>query len=377
MLWSTYFPAQVSALAVDAAGNVYLTGNTTKSDFPVTAGLPAGAVSANIGGATGAFVTKLSATGDKILYSGLIAGHAKDCGSGSSCFLSIRNTSGVSVAVDPAGNGYFAGNTETSDLPTTSGALATKGVGAFVAKVNAAGTGLIYLTYIGPGYAAITPITYPANVARAIAADSAGNAYLAGSSFDPQFPSTAGAYQQGFSGPAPAPGTPPRAPPDAFALKINPGGTAAVWGTYLGGPAAVDTANAIALDASGNVWVTGTTASPIFPNQQGWMVGGNFVTGFNASGSALIYSALYPNDAAGQSIALDAAGLAHIAGPSGLVAAVKPGAAVAPRIFGIANAAFGGVLGRAAPREIISIYGPHIGPSTPVVAVPDSAGLLP
>ena len=106
IIFSTYFPGNIAALAVDAAGNIYVTGTTNSQTFPVTAGLPFGPVGGlgTVPIVFGAFLTKVSAAGDKIVYSTVIAGHGKDCGLGSSCFLSTRFTAGVAVAVDAAGS---------------------------------------------------------------------------------------------------------------------------------------------------------------------------------------------------------------------------------------------------------------------------------
>jgi uncharacterized protein (TIGR03437 family) len=136
-----------------------------------------------------------------------------------------------------------------------------------------------------------------------------------------------------------------------------------VWASYLGGTGA-DAAKSVALDPSGNVWLTGTNPS------------GDFLTAFNPSGSALTYSANYPSDAVSQSVAADPTGLIHVAGPTGIVGTVAPTGAPTMRIYGIANAAYGPLLGRIVPAELISIYGPHIGPATPAWATAVS-GLLP
>ena len=367
ILFSTYFPGAIQALAVDAAGNLYVTGSTYSSAFPVTPGLPAGTVTpfGSIEATSAAFVTKIAAAGDRILYSGRISGHQKNCGAGSSCFLSSRSTLGTAIAVDAAGNAYLAGNTDTADLPTTPGALLSQGTGAFVAKVNAAGTALVYLTFLGPGYIPAGPNTYAANSVAGIAADAAGNAYVTGSTFDDAFPATAGSYQPARQG-----GT------DAYAAKLNPQGSAMVWATYLGGKG-TDVARAIALDAAGNVWLSGTTDSPDFPNPIGWSQGGDFVTGLNAAGSTLTYSSRLPDDTAAASIAVDPAGTLHVAGLGGLVSTLTPTLPWAPRVFGIANAAYGPAGGRIAAGEVISVYGPHIGPATPVTAVPSAPGLMP
>ena len=367
LIFSTYFPAAIQALALDAAGNLYVTGSTYSAAFPVTPGLPAGTVTPfySLNATSAAFLTKISAAGDRILYSTRISGHQKNCGAGSSCFVSSRSTLGKAIAVDAAGNAYLAGNTDTADLPTTSGALLAQGTGAFVAKVNAAGTALVYLTYLGAGSNPVGPNTNAANSVTGIAADAAGNAYVTGSTFDDAFPATGGSYQAVRAGDT-----------DAFAAKLNPQGSALVWATYLGGKGA-DAAHAIALDGSDNVWVSGTTASPDFPNQQGWSQGGDFVAGLIPEGSRLFYSSRLPDDTAAASLAVDGPGTLHLAGYGGLVSTLSLMQPVLPRIFGIANAAFGPVGGRIVGGELISIYGPHIGPTTPVTAVADTSGTMP
>jgi hypothetical protein len=143
VIYSSYFggslsTSSVNGIATDQNGNLYVTGDTDSSDFPVTAGMPAGQVAApSAGGGTfGAFVTKLSPNGLQILYSGLIVGGTPVCQGGSSCFLSTRYTSGVGISVDSAGNAYLAGNSYTSGLAVTPGGFQAAGYGAFAAKVN-------------------------------------------------------------------------------------------------------------------------------------------------------------------------------------------------------------------------------------------------
>jgi hypothetical protein len=172
LLFSTYFPAPLQALALDTAGNFYVTGSTYNSSIPVTPGLPAGTVipPGSITATSAAFLTKIAAGGDRILYSTRISGHQKNCGAGSSCFLSSRYTTGTAIAVDAAGNAYLAGNTDTADLPTTSGALLTQGTGAFVAYLGGKG----------------------ADVANAIALDAAGNVWLFGTTRSLDLPNQIG-----------------------------------------------------------------------------------------------------------------------------------------------------------------------------------------
>lgn len=360
ILYSTYLggtqgQTSISSLATDSKGNLYLTGYTNASDYPHTPGMPAGKVSSNpLSTATisGAILTSISAAGDKILYSGVLAGTvAPFCPSGF-CPFGIQ-TAGASIAVNASGSAYIAGNSDASNLPSTPGAMMPSGVGGFVAKVNATGTGLSYLTYIG---SAINYYTHPTS----IAVDAAGNAYLGGSTGDPKLAITPGAFQSTFNS------TPSLN--DGFLAKLKPDASGFVWATYLG--AAGTTVQSIAADAAGNVWATGTATSATFPNATGWSTGTDFVVGLNAAASQTTFSQLYPDGTAGQFLALDPSGLLHVAGRNGFVSAIAPAAAPTMKIFNFTNAFGGSATARIAPGEVISIYGPGIGPSTAASAAP-------
>ena len=111
--------SDMTAVAVDAQGNAYVTGSTFASDYPHTAGLPADSAFGTVSGVSVAFFAKISPAGNKILYAGGIAGEGHSCGSGSTCSTSTLSTSGVAIALDPAGNAYIAGNTYGLGLQTT------------------------------------------------------------------------------------------------------------------------------------------------------------------------------------------------------------------------------------------------------------------
>jgi uncharacterized protein (TIGR03437 family) len=136
-------------------------------------------------------------------------------------------------------------------------------------------------------------------------------------------------------------------------------------------PGIVDSSpNSIALDASGNVWATGVTTSTTFPNANGWTTGMDFLVGVNASGSQLIYSALYPSLTVEQAVSVDALGLVHVAGANAFVASIDPQVAPAKNIFALQNAFGANVTARVSPAEVVSIYGPGIGPTTAISATP-------
>lgn len=385
VFYSTYFggtlgASSVTALAVDASSNLYVTGYTYASDFPTTPGLPAGNVHFNgVPNYSGAFFAKLAPAGNQILYAGLIAGQTLACagGGGSTCFLYSRNTSGAGIGVDASGNAYIAGNTNTVDVAGTTGTLLAQGIGAFVAKVNANGTALVYLTFLSAADYGVSPFPLnPATSVAAIAVDAAGDAYLTGSTSDPHFPATPNSFQPVFAGPLASTTFGPAPPTDAFVAKLKPDGSGMVWATYLGGESA-DAGQALTIDGLGNVWVSGTTSSSTFPNANGWTQGGDFLVEVNSTGSKLPYSAEFPSGSSAQAVALDPSGTVHVSGSTGLVSTITPAQPFASRIFGIDNAAGGSLSGRISPGELISLYGPGLGPSTPVIAAADSSGFFP
>lgn len=353
----------------------YATGETRSRNFPVTVGLPHNIVSNGLPSVYGAFVTKISAAGDRIVYSGVVAGFETGCAGLSGCELGSRVTYGADIAVDAGGSAFVMGNTNTYDLPTTDGAFASGGNGGFVMKINAAGTGLSYLTKLVPPSGASWIFGPPSTTVAAIAVDQAGNAYLTGRTNDPAFPATRGSYQPLLGSPLPPNGVAPS--DNAFVAVLNAAGRGLVWASFLGAEGG-DSGTSIALDPSGGVWVAGQAFSPSFPNAQGWSQGHDFIAGFSLSGSTLSYAARYPENTVSSAITVDPRGVLHVAGSTGIVSAIAPEQAATPRIFGISNAAQPRIIdGRVAPGEVISIYGPHIGPDVPVVAAADPSGYLP
>jgi uncharacterized protein (TIGR03437 family) len=280
-------------IAVDSSGNAYVTGRTSSKNFPVTTGAFQTTLVAN--GA--AFLLKLNAAGDTLLYSTYLGG------------TSASFSGAVAIALDSAGNAYVTGfGGMATGFPTTPGAFQTTPNFIFVAKFNPSASGaasLVYSTFLGKG-------TGGTSESRGIAVDSAGNAYVAGLSGQLGI-ATPGAYQTSPGG------------TDGFVTKINPSGTGLVYSTYLGG-SALDSANAIALDALGNAYVTGGTDSTNFPItpgafQIGFQGGGThaFVTKLTAAGDGLVYSTYLEsggsfNNEHGDGIAVDSAGNAYVTG---------------------------------------------------------------
>ncbi len=218
-------------IAVDSSGNAYVTGRTFSTDFPTV-----NPFQAALGGTSGdvdVFVTKLNAAGNTVVYSTYLGGSDEDFG--------------PDIAVDSSGNAYVTSRTKSTDFPTANPFQATHGGGGldgFVAKLNPSGSAWVYATYLG-GISSDEPTD--------IAADASGNAYVTGETASTNFP-TANPIQ----------GTKALGD-DVFVTKFNPAGSALVYSTYLGGNGTPDTGFAIAVDASGNAYVTGETNSTDFP----------------------------------------------------------------------------------------------------------------
>ena len=297
LVYSTYLGGTdadgVSGIAVDSAGNVYLTGLTQSTNFPT-----ANAIQATFGGAQDAYVTKLNAAGSALVYSTYLGGNNGEAGYG--------------IAVDAARNVYTTGYTSSDNFPTANPLQATLGGGgdAYVTKINAAGSAFVYSTYLGGSTGSES--------GRSIKVDAAGNVYLAGNTGSTDFP-TANPIQATNAGPA-------SFPQDAFVTKINAAGTALVYSTYLGGRG-FENGSSIAIDPAGNAYVTGYTQSTNFPTANAIQPakGSNssttsnrdaFVTKINPAGSAFVYSTYLGGTTSqtGYAIAADESGNAYVAG---------------------------------------------------------------
>ena len=358
LLYSSYFggvdgASGVNGVATDAAGNLYVTGVTSSSDFSATSGLPSFPPNAST---TGAFVAKLDPTGQKIVYATVIAGTRSTC-LGTGCTAPAPSTTGSGIAVDGAGDAVIAGATNTVSLGGPQGESAP-GTGPFVVKINAAGDAIVYLTYLSPAPSVINDVITSSSLATApIAADASGHAYVLGSTNIPDFPATPGAYQTTYTG---------GAAPQGFVTLLGPEGQT-VWTTFLPfqpGPDSPYTAS-ISLDSASNVWLTGAASAEGIGSVTGSgtpdYIASGFVSELSADGSRLPYSSNFPAAFAGQDIAVDSSGVVHLAGPLGLVSTLTAAQPNAPRVLSILNAAAGQVTGVIAPGEIISIHGSSLG----------------
>lgn len=259
------------AICVDGAGNVYIAGSTTSQS-----------------GDTDAFVTKLDASGKTILYTAILGGRGDDTAAG--------------VAVDSAGRVSITGVTSSYDFPVAGIVFQNQLAGetdAFLARLSASGDRLLYSTYLGGS---------DQDRATAVALDPAGNALVAGATYSPDLPTNSRAFQRSNAGGM-----------DAFLARFEPDGRAD-YCTYLGG-AGDDGAFGVAADASGNAYVTGSTASRNFPVTKGVIQTGPaglddaFAARLDATGK-LIYSTLLGGSDRdmGRAVAVDSSGVVSIAG---------------------------------------------------------------
>lgn len=347
-----------NAIAIDAGGDAYVTGSTTSTNFTTTSGV----FQQTYGGGGDAFVTEVNSTGAGLVYSSYLGGSGADAGQG--------------IAVDSSNNAYITGSTQSANFPTVTPlqALNAGSSDAFVAKVNFTGTMLVYSTYLGgaqadvgqsikvdgSGNAYVAGYTFSSNFPLAgpvqgsnagtvnafvselnsagsavtfstylggsgddrafgLALDASGNIFIAGAAQSPNFPTTVGVVQGANNGQS-----------DAFVAKLNPAGPTLVYSTLLGG-AGVDQANGIAVDSSGDAFITGFTNSSNFPTFSPiqavlGIAGGSscgatacsdaFVSELNPAATALVESTYLGGSGAdfGQAIALSTAGVPFITG---------------------------------------------------------------
>jgi hypothetical protein len=298
IIYSTYLGGsaaeQADAIAVDGSGNVYVTGQTNSADFPTTPG--AFQTKCNVDGTCGAsshsdaFIAKLSSDGSQLVYSGFLGGSNDDRAGG--------------IAVDSLGNAYITGGTFSTDFPTTVGAfnrVNPGGENVFAAKINPTGSALIYSTYLGPGEG------------FAAAIDTSGNAFIAGAACG-TYPTTPGAFQTSCGNPSPSNIN------DAFVTKLDPTGSTLIYSTFIGG-SNEDFTPALAIDSAGNAYIAGQTFSSNFPIVNAFQptlhgVANAYVAKLNPTGNALAYSTYLggSGDDSALAIAVDSSGNAYVTG---------------------------------------------------------------
>lgn len=274
---------QGNSIAVDSQGNAYIAGQTNSLNYPTANPFQ----SSNAFRSPSAFVTKINAAGNALVYSTYLGGTGMS-GSGQGA------SSGI--AVDMAGNAYITGGDSSPDFPLVN-PLQTSG-SIFVTKLNTAGNALVYSTRFGGSNGN--------DSSNGIAVDSSGSVYITGQGGSTNFPTTTGAFQTVFGGFH-----------DAFVTKFTPSGSALAYSTYIGG-SGDDYGNAIAVDSSGNAYITGRTASSdlatIGAAQRSQVGDDAFIANLNATGSALNYFSYLGGRFSdeGRGIAVDSQGNAYV-----------------------------------------------------------------
>ncbi|MDO8095059.1 MAG: SBBP repeat-containing protein, partial [Candidatus Brocadiales bacterium] len=279
------------SLTLDTSGNVYVTGSTYSSDFPTTSG----AYDTSQNGSNDVFVSKLDGGLSSLLASTYLGGSSTDYG--------------YSLALDTSGNVYVMGTTYSTDFPTTSGAYDTSyynGYDIFVSKLDGGLSSLLASTYLGGSRR---------DDGNSLTLDTSGNVYVMGLTDSTDFPTTSGAYDTSFNGNSSF--------YDVFISKLNGGLTSLLASTYLGG-GNDDYGNALTLDTSGHVYVTGNTNSIDFPTTNGaydtsynggWM--DVFISKLDGGLTTLLASTYLGgsyDDEGGRSLTLDTSGNVYVMG---------------------------------------------------------------
>src|ERR1051325_7582519 len=268
LVWSTYLGGSLEdyayAVALDGSGNAYVTGVSASTDFPLV-----NPIYGTKQYDWDVMVAKINAAGTAIVYSTYIGGNG-------------GNEQGLAIATDSSGNCYVSGGTNSTDFPTVNPIQSTYGGtgayrDAFALKINAAGSAIVWSTYLGGSGDDMSD--------GGIAADNSGNAYVCG------FTNSSGLSWIGGSAIQPTYG----GNSAAFGMKIGPAGSKG-WATYLG-TSDGDYLGYIKLDSSGNVWVGGSTSSSSWPGVNGSSAqstyagnGDTTLTQINAAGTAISYA---------------------------------------------------------------------------------------
>ena len=255
-----------TSIAVDNNHNVYITGYTSSADFPTTPG----SFDETFNSSYDVFIVKLNSSGSSLLYSSFAGGDSDDYGS--------------SIIADANGNAYLTGYTQSLNFPVTPGAYdetLNGGYDAFVMKLNNAGAGMIYSTYVGSN-----DYDFPYSVAL----DGSGSVFISGSSWGSNYPVTPGAYDESFNGIT-----------DVFVTRLNSSGSALMYSTFIGS-SFEEGAYSLALDGNGNAYVTGymyvypgnfsnypVTAGAFDLTFNGGIYDA-FISVLNSNGSDLLYS---------------------------------------------------------------------------------------
>ncbi|MEW6741757.1 MAG: SBBP repeat-containing protein [Planctomycetota bacterium] len=301
LLYSTYLGGSDDdlgmATATTATGEILVAGQTASADFPITPGAPDDTLSDADG-----FVAKFDSTGRALLYATYLGGFSDD--------------TVFDVAAGPGGSAWVTGRTYSIDFPVILGSYDITYNGShdiFLSQIDTNGLDLVYSTFVGG---------VRRDEGHALAVSDSGIVYATGVTRSPNFPVTAGAYDEDENGHY-----------DVFALALDPEEHALIYSTYLGGET-TDYARGLSLGADGSICVSGVTWSAQFPSTPGAFdttfngVVDGFLAKLDPSGSRLVYSTFlggYLDDYAIE-VVTDVSGIAHVAGSTRGGFPVTPGA---------------------------------------------------
>ncbi len=351
--WTGYGSGTVAGgVAVDSSGNIYITGRTANTDFPITPGAfqSSPPLSDGFGTAEYAYLTEMSADGRKIVFSTYFGGANVAC-MGSECIGAFGSTIATAIVLDHSGNVVIGGGTDAYNLPVTPGVYAQqcgcnfrREVG-FLAKFAAGGAKVIWSTYLPIVGYQIEPIA-------AMSLDNDGDVYITGSTGE-GLPTTPGSIQ-------------PTMPQTSggFIAEFDPSAVRLLSSTYFGWPFGVA---GLALDTQGTIWITGSSLPASLPLPPGTpLLGGTYIAALSPDLSTVKSLITAPFGAAGQAITLNG-GAPAVLGSSNALLLVE--SSEGPSLVGIANSADSIVVSNTvAPDELISLYGIDIGPGSPLGA---------
>lgn len=379
------FVSSVQALAVDSAGDVYAAGGTMSPTFPITAN----AFQKSGGGVLDAssfrnrmsgFLMKISNSGQTLLYSTYLGGQTGGCLLPTSpAFSACRVTDVTALAVDDQSRPTVAGLTEEPDFPVTGGAYQTaccatgSGASTFVARFTADGSALEWSTFLASegGYGA-TNEAAPLNGIRGLVLDAEGDAVVAGTTSNTNFPVTAGALQASY--PMTANNCADCGPTVGFVTVISSDGSRLPYSTFYGG-SAQSTLTGLAEDSGGNLWISGVANSSDLPKSANAAdTGDDYVAELDPALSNVMRYYGSPVGSGGLTINLRQQNDVVVTGTANAVTAFPQAQPQVPWVWGIAGSSLPAEAPYIVPGALMSLYGMMLGPATALGTQLDATG---